>query len=1686
MWRLAISEMSNKTVYKGQKIVFMGTIKAQVTAVYVAGRKMHSALFSTNTKPVFRSESARFVLFIQMSREMWDFDSEGSGEIMFTKVVNGFLPALFKKWVALRARHLVSIVLFTRVEYDTGLTSELAVSALDSNYHTGIQLNGARKPYKDFYRVVVSEMASGEWTTILWQLKREFRNFRHDITMHRLNTTITHTDPVSSESGMGSVPGTRIEAEPTLAIHGNLLEAINLAATQFSHDYIDRDLLRTGISIVLITPGAGLFEVDYETLRITTETLIGSGIGIDLVCLPKIPLHSVPLFRYRNPQHVNHQDELRMKDIASESTTPHQGGAVFGSYSTLHESISPSKALMNERHHRPSILTPKKPQDEWSYAIPHWLDVSFWTGASQELNTKPGAEVKRDHRLQQCIVSKPKDFSVRCKMYELEMSSISNDGMVEISVAALPNDLFAPQVSKDQELPSKGQAVMQGLKKHASFSEPILGPTRSIVDKKFVRADRDFFDCLDAYDAKAALRSDLLDRNHLKKEVRKQVKISNEDTVKKILADDPEVFGTSFKSDNGTPNGMSLVGAAMSARKLESSRHNEKHPTSRKDSMSSAISSASALSPVRPAKIPRQISLGFRGFGITAPKAVVAEVQTENANAAKTSESLFSGWGASITRSGAKANQHLFTPGQDKSQDRPTSSQGSVQSSKNGTESSGNDSAKPLLPSSPIAIKTAGQSQELQNQQKARSMLGSLYEAADTDGGAGEVPTLQKLKSSDRLKLSKSKLLANSMNVLPATLSPTTAMSPWLTVLNPSNPTTSDNIASQYKRWQHVFPKPLQTKAMKWKSLCSPASVPLTTEYFPTQHQLDTEYQQTPYNISQDAEEELSEVPKTREEFLRELISLRLSQGFQIVIGPAVADAFGQKLLKIGEPFSREQLSEDGGSVFMALGNNIHQLSCVNGTEVEVNMFVRKTTSSDGDPLESTGKRYRPAVRTTLATDYESREIALGVPKDEYNWNYVDSFIAGHDDEMTESLRFWRARFVLIPVLHMSSNHSRRGEDNEEETRLEGIKALTQMWQRYRYIPPSERQFQNPTSRKRKDPNPLDIVYQTQDPSVVVNAELETLTLADSGEAHLRRGQLLSEKEPFRKVNFNVAALAEAIQAPIEKGGVRMQNRRWHFRLHYNCFIGSDMTTWILENFEDIETRGEAEELGNMLMAKDDDRRTRDKELLKEISNEKEKDKDTGLFVHVERRHPFRDGQYFYQMNGEYAKPRPEARGGWPFGSRRRETSVPSTPMSETATRDSPKPERILSSSGNEKDSSNSEATTPTLSGVRKPKVALSKVMKYDVDHRRRSYRPERINLHYDRLHNPDNCYHIRIDWLNVTSKLIEDAIQSWATTAERYGLRLIEVPIGEASSITDIHPFRSPYSVKLAIPPPDQQPATYFDATSLTPQVSTNKHFYQKAILKKHNFVLDVEAASNFPANVEVTYSWGRPDYKYSQYIHRSGVVLAQITDDGNFLLLANKLYNNRAVAASREQDKFIKLDRTDRATNRMSSAPGYGPGQTTPVSSPMLRGINYIPSPSLRAVSDVLGPSMPNSKLSTVMTPESIADELEEFCNNANLLENFYKEALEKATPPTATPPVFQRVQNQHVLEQNIPALGLGPGLFSGLGAGGSQASPSSMSMSMRLGSVPPPMRRGTQHSEVGSVCSSDSPRGASGSEG
>lgn len=1647
MWRIAVGELADRTIYKGQMMLFMGTVKAQITAVFVDGRKVQSAFFGKNTRPIFRSESARYVLFIQMASEMWDFDSDGSGEIMFNKVVNGFLPALFKRWADLKVKHIVTIVLFARVEYDTGISADISTT-VPHEYYTGIQASGDKRPYKDFYRVVVSEMTSVEWTKILYTLKREFNYFRQDISTH--HEKAMRPVPSLSEEPNGKA-GYRIKAESSRAIHGNLLEAINLASSLFAHDYIDRDLTRTGISIVVISPGPGVFEVEYETLRRSTEALVGNGIGIDLICVPKIPLHSVPLFRYRNPARLGGRSS-KPKPIFSLGGTPKQSTPLVGSYQST-GSLSPNRGSEVSRRVESFV---SRPNDEWCFALPQWLHVSYWTGSSDDTLSFAGIALSVTDQQKHS----QDEFPIRCRMYDLQMRSVLETN--EIETTPLHNDPLLPQSMLRTALAQKSRpqdlrdfAMIPNRKVPDGLHDHIYGFQKFAPDKHAKSGAKSLWKELQEFDD-ARSRLPTSRRSNRAPRIAKEL----EDGTRRQLLEDANVFGTSVgdrRASISTPVLPANLAKPKGSDRLDLNTHSRNSSSGTSVTVTGDSSVKSKISPLKPPKFVRHISLGHRGFGIAAPKAAVAEVSTEGIQ-----------HDVNLTSTAARTPRvstfSKITPIKPSRPDTPQSvSSGSLTPAFGSLRESRSET-----PSRPMPIKSmshAPQPLDIEPHPVRGSVIPKNMRDAVPIADNPEQWLSNAIREVDA-RTYNNKLLAGAAPALPTTLSPATAMSPWLTVLNPSNPDTDKvDLARLYSRWQHVFVRPSEMRVMKWKSLCSPAAVPLTTEYFPSKEQFDREYQRQPYSVAQDLDDDMSEEPRSRQEFLRELISLRFSQGFQVVIGPAVAKAFGQKHIKVGDIFSRDREMEDGTSVFMAVGNTIHQLACANGTEIEVTIYVRKPTESPSH-LDNSSTLYRPAVRTLLDHNYETAEIGIIMPKVERNWNFIDSFIAGHDDEMAESLRFWRARYVLIPINSSKNLSNPRHGDNEEEVRLEGIKYLAQQWLRHRYIPPSDRRFQVHESRKKKDPNPLDIVYKTEDPSVVIAAELETLPLLESIEPGNRRRHLITKRDQFKKSNFSVAALGEAMQQPVEDGGVRMQNRRWHLRLHYNCFIGSDMTSWLLDNFEDLESREEAEALGNSLMAD----RTKDEE--KEASKD---NKEHALFVHVEKRHPFRDGQYFYQISSEYAKPHPPS---WFNSARRGLASVPSTPVLEQM----PRGPTSRPTSIHEDDATMSGATTPTAVVARKrPRVVLSKVMKYDVDPRKRSYRPERIDLHYDRLHNPDNCYHIRIDWMNTTAKLIEDTVEGWARDMTRFGLRLVEVPIAEACAISEINPFRRPFLLKLAVPPPEQKPVTYYDPNSFGPRVQPGEYFYQKAILRKFDFVLDTEAASNFPSNVDVTYSWGRPDFKYTQYIHRSGVILAEITDDGHFLLLANRLYSNRAATAAREREMRTEqqaaIDQRNSSLGRSGVYTPYGIVEPTPIPSPMMRATIFN-SPMMRPASvDPTSSSMPASRPSGAAVPkepETIKDELEGFCLDRSALQGFYKELLEQAAMLKSTPTVGAVSMGMGiggVADGMIPTLGLPPAVLAaqlsetegGVGGGGG-ASPrigspglfTSASQLLRRGSV------------------------------
>jgi hypothetical protein len=332
---------------------------------------------------------------------------------------------------------------------------------------------------------------------------------------------------------------------------------------------------------------------------------------------------------------------------------------------------------------------------------------------------------------------------------------------------------------------------------------------------------------------------------------------------------------------------------------------------------------------------------------------------------------------------------------------------------------------------------------------------------------------------------------------------------------------------------------------------------------------------------------------------------------------------------------------------------------------------------------------------------------------------------------------------------------------------------------------------------------------------------------------------------------------ALAMQDP--KGGLKIMDRRWHFRMFHDVFTGTELVDWLIVQIEDITTREQAVQFGNALMQRK-----------------------PPLFVSATKRHSLLDGNYFYSLHGEFFIDKKKT----PKTSQRKPSDSPITKeSSDTSLRQIP--------------STNSNGSFKSV------EFEMSKSMIIDVDPYKKSDRRETAILHYDTIHNPNNCYHFQLNWLGCTAQLIQELLQNWSRQAERCGLKLVEGSVDQAFEDSENNnPFQCPVPISMTVPPP---PVSELNALS---HIEVPPQFYEIALVRHLEFVLDVEADESFERakekGVNLEYSYIKEVFKYDQYIHRSGVSFVQIRPEGKgFYWVNNRLYTNHtpALIANRRQ---------------------------------------------------------------------------------------------------------------------------------------------------------------------------------------
>ena len=1503
MWRFVVSELAQyRSIYKGQKLIFLGNVRICVKSIYRHGKKVSSAFFGPGTKPIFRSESARFIIYIQMSSEMWEFDSEGSGEIMFTKVVDGFLPELFRRWQELSVRHSLTIILFTRMQYEEP-------NAWHALRHTADFEPLQCYTHRDFYHTLVNDATPDHLAGVLSKLKKEFKSYLKNAST--MEASWGHKDANGNPTRRNDTgPATLVAGRPSPAAQGNILEAINLAASQFSQDRVDRDITRTGLSVVVVTPGSGVFEVNDNTLGLITDRLLEDGIVIDLVCLARMPLHSVPLLKYRRAaQYTSNKAILETVEAESKDCldAPKRKHAI----DTSGAPASPAAGKFDSSH-----------TSSWRYSIPQWIDVSFWHNKGT-LFDKQNVSALDDFPS-----SFSRTFIPRIRMYKVQMMGIMENETQSIKVQGI--DFPRPQLLRGDNFAKDDASGLQTANQSAQRSGDVpLRQRTSTIRSSLFSPSSPHPSIQEISQNSVTLWMDGYDKALFASPGTLQISTSTGAKTSSVIGscactDGPEKNTAHQKPDYPVKEESTASEPSHSIKNSTSQPKIPVRPLQR--TSNSRNSSRSILAISKPRQTSFQHSFGFRGVPGALLKALpVIEVSSEVAHR----QDLQSREPSQVPSIDASEQS-----GQQKFPLREAI--GLANQFSKMTASEKNTVEIISHHSRPITIKPRNE-----DSNSFREGGTDTHEAESIESS-----TMTPKPSGPPFEIAEEMVLLAERDFL----------KPWLLVSNPSNPSTTPiDPSRRLGKWRHVFPRPIHTSHIKWKSLCSPASIPLTTETSQAFVQLDVnvpnKYQMT------------GTVPLGHRgsEFdfwlLKDMIAARLCQGFQVIAALPASISHNRAL-------NDAYFIQVGSTITMCKGELIHQLVARDGDTVEIRLYPPLSTTC-AVTYDENHYMYNFNNRTTLDSKYELCSANLSRPRKSLDWASIDSYLARQHEQSPvpypETLAGWEARFALIPLRDLSNSGpvgTAHEEDNEEEIRLEGIYKLTQIWQNNKHTSGTNRLYS--TRSKMNDFNPLDIIFRTQSVSSVVASELHEALLGN-GINEEDAPDLLSEAELFDKSDYDLSRLAATLQS---ERGIRLRDRRWHWRLHYNCFIGLELATWLLENFRNVKDRSEAVDLGNELMQ-------------------------SGLFTHVEKRHEFRDGNYFYQITSEHRHPRTDVRNSWLH----RLSSVPSTPIADLSKDRISCPDMQSTSVEGLED----EMMTKVVK-VNRPKVSLSKKLIYDVDRRKRFHRREVFNLHYDRVSSADDCYHVRIDWLNTTPKLVEEALSTWINTAERHGLRLVQVPICEASRIGEVHPFCTAYTIKLARNPPKTRLVGSLDAVP-TGSMSAIENSFQRAILRRFDFVLDIEAATDFPASVDVSYSWGKPTYQYPQYVSRNGVLLAQVTKSGDILLLPNSAAGTRGVSTK------ISKQHQDSAAGRAWNCD-------------LRRFPGLAGSSGLRS-------SFPASRTSKVDLQDyseelelarCMKDEIEAFCSDSEALARFFEESHRRMLLDSPKTPILPSFVSQN----------------------------------------------------------------------
>lgn len=317
-------------------------------------------------------------------------------------------------------------------------------------------------------------------------------------------------------------------------------------------------------------------------------------------------------------------------------------------------------------------------------------------------------------------------------------------------------------------------------------------------------------------------------------------------------------------------------------------------------------------------------------------------------------------------------------------------------------------------------------------------------------------------------------------------------------------------LTSNRRRWMHTFPVGMNprtqnkdsvedsvsaspdpmpgfccTVGVDWKSLTTPACLPLTTDYFPDRQGLQNDFKEGCYDLLPEADIDRRDeegVQMTAQQVFEEFICQRLMQGYQIIVQPKAptASPAAPPPLSSSPLYSRGLVSrnrpEEEDQYWLSMGRTFHKAT-LKDKMITVTRYLPKY------PYESAQIHYTYSLCPSHSdSEFVSCWVEFSHERlEEYKWNYLDQYIcsAGSEDfSLIESLKFWRTRFLLLPACVTATKRITEGEahcdiygdrpraDEEEWQLLDGFIRFVEGLNRIRRRHRSDRMMRKGTAMK--------------------------------------------------------------------------------------------------------------------------------------------------------------------------------------------------------------------------------------------------------------------------------------------------------------------------------------------------------------------------------------------------------------------------------------------------------------------------------------------------------------------------------------------------------------------------------------------------------------------------------------------